>query len=105
MIAPAMQNAAMVHLARARDLEELEELPAALAEYRRASEYDPTNGQLRATVSALERQIRDLVEALRPPSPIERLREQARLRDLTPRRTSRLRFSLAAPASAASLIS
>ena len=75
----AMQSAAAVHTARARELEAQDELPAALAEFRRASEFDPTNGQLIAIVSSLERQIRTLVEASRPPSATERLREQARL--------------------------
>ena len=75
----AMQNAAVVHTARAREYEAQDELPAALAEYRRASEYDPTNGQLLAIVASMERQIRNLVEASRPPSAIELLREQARL--------------------------
>ena len=75
----AMQSAAAVHVARAREYESQEELPAALAEYRRASELDPTNGQLIAIVASLERKIRTLVEASRPPSAIEQLREQARL--------------------------
>ena len=75
----AMQSAAAVHTTRAREYESQDELPAALAEYRRASEFDPTNGQLIAIVASMERQIRNLVEASRPPSPIELLREQARL--------------------------
>ena len=75
----AMQSAAAVHVARAREYESQDELPAALAEYRRASEFDPTNGQLIAIVTSLERRIRTLVEASRPPSAIEQLRAQARL--------------------------
>lgn len=80
----AMQNAARVHVALARELESRDELPAALAEYRRAMKYGPTNGQVIATVSALERRLRDLVEASRPPSPVEQLREQVRLREEQP---------------------
>ena len=80
----AMQNAARVHVTRARALEAQGELPAALAEYRRAFEYDPTNGQLLATVSAMQRRLRDLVEASRPPSPIEQLREQVQQREDLP---------------------
>lgn len=74
-----MQNASAVHAARARELEAQDELPAALAEFRRASELDPTNGQLIAIAASLERQIRTLVEASRPRSATEQLREQARL--------------------------
>ena len=75
----AMQSAAAVHVARARAYDAQDELPAALAEYRRASEFDPTNGQLIAIVASLERRIRSLVEASRPPSAMELLREQARV--------------------------
>ena len=79
----AMQNASAVHVARARELEAQDELPAALAEFRRASALDPTNGQLIAIAASLERQIRTLVEASRPRSATEQLREQAR-RDSEP---------------------
>ena len=75
----AMQAAAALHIARAREYETQDELPAALAEYRRATEFDPTNGQLIAVVASLERRIRALIEASRPPSPMEQLREQARV--------------------------
>ncbi len=80
----AMQNAARVHLSRARELDSQDELPAALAEYRLAMKYEPTNGHVIATVAALERRLRDLVEASRPPSPVEQLREQVRLREQQP---------------------
>ena len=75
----AMQRAAAVHVARAREYDAQDELPAALAEYRRASEFDPTNGQLIAIVASLERRIRALVESSQPPSAMELLREQARV--------------------------
>lgn len=75
----AMESASVVHIARAREYESQDELPAALAEYRRANEFDPTNGQLMAIVASLERQIRTLIESSRPPSAMEGLREQARL--------------------------
>ena len=74
----AMQNAAGVHTERAQQLEEQGELPAALAEYQQASDFDPTNGRLMAIVMALERKIRDLVEASQPPSALDELRAQAR---------------------------
>ena len=75
----AMQGAAAVHVSRAREHDSREELPEALVEYRRASQFDPTNGQLIAIVASLERRIRSLVESSRPPSAMELLREQARV--------------------------
>ena len=73
-----MRSAARVHTDRARELEEQGELPSALAEYQRASEFDPTNGRLLAIVAALERKIRDLVEASQPPSAFDELQARAR---------------------------
>ena len=75
----AMQGAAAVHVSRAREHDSREELPEALVEYRRASQFDPTNGQLIAIVASLERRIRSLIESSRPPSAMELLREQARV--------------------------
>ena len=75
----AMGQASRGHAERARELEGQDELPAALAEYRRASELDPTNGQLIAIVAALEQRIRSLVEASRPPSTLDLLQERARI--------------------------
>ena len=80
----AMQRAARLHLAQAQTFESKDQLPSALAEYHRASEYDPANGQIIAMASALERRLRALVEASRPPSPIEQLREQVRRREEQP---------------------
>ena len=75
----AMRQASRGYAERARELEGQEELPAALAQYRRASELDPTNGQLIAIVAALEQRIRSLVEASRPPSTLDLLQERARV--------------------------
>ena len=77
----AMQRAAAAHVERALELEEEGELPAALGEYQLASEFDPTNGRLMAIVAALERKIRDLVEASQPPSALDEF--QARAREAT----------------------
>ena len=73
----AMLNASRAHLAVARQFEQQGELSAALLEYRRTSEYDPSNRQAAAQVVNLERTIRDQIEAARPRPPIELLREQA----------------------------
>ena len=73
----AMLNASRAHLAVARQFEQQGDLSAALLEYRRTSEYDPSNRQVAAQVVNLERMIRDHIEAARPRPPIELLREQA----------------------------
>jgi general secretion pathway protein D len=98
----AMQNASRDHLTRARELEEADQLDAALREYRRALEYDSSNRLAAAKVAELERTIRDRIEASRPPSRIEQLREQARasspppLLDPTSREPIKLTFTNAA---------
>ncbi len=80
----AMQRAAADHVTRAQELEEEGELPAALGEYQLASEFDPTNGRLMAIAAALERKIRDLVEASQPPSALDELQARAREATQTP---------------------
>ncbi|MBI4885727.1 MAG: hypothetical protein HY824_01415, partial [Acidobacteria bacterium] len=50
----------------------------ALREYRRASEYDPTNRQIAGKVLEMERRLRDLAEAARPTTTIQQLRQAAR---------------------------
>jgi len=74
----AMLAASRAHLEKARQYEEQDQLEAALGEYRQASEYDPSNRQAGVKVAALERTIRDRVEAARPPPAITQLRERAR---------------------------
>jgi type II secretory pathway component GspD/PulD (secretin) len=74
----AMQAAAREHISRARDLEEKDQLDAALLEYRRAIELDATNRLAAARVTELEKVIRDRIEKSRPRPNIERLRDEAR---------------------------
>lgn len=74
----AMIQASLAHAEAGRAFEERGELDAALREYRRASEYEPANRQLAAKVTALDRTIRERIEAARPPSRIAGMREQAR---------------------------
>ena len=74
----AMQSSALEHISRARQLEEKDQLDAALIEYRKAVEMDSTNRLAAARVAALERTIRDRIEASRPKPRIDTLREQAR---------------------------
>jgi acyl-CoA synthetase (AMP-forming)/AMP-acid ligase II len=63
---------------RARDLEAQDQLAGAIAEYRLASEMDPTNTLAMAKANELERRQRERVEASRPPSQLDQLRAQAR---------------------------
>ena len=74
----AMFNASNVHLDQARLLEARGQLDEALRQYRRASEYDPTNRQVANKVLEVERRIRDQNDAARPQPTIAQLRERAR---------------------------
>jgi general secretion pathway protein D len=74
----AMGSASAEHIKRARELEAQDQLAGAIAEYRLAAELDPTNTLAATKAGELERRQRDRVEAARPPSRIDTLREQAR---------------------------
>lgn len=74
----AMIEAALVHAAAAREFETKGELDAALREYRRASEYEPSNRQISAKVAEIDRVIRERIEAARPRSRIADMRDKAR---------------------------
>jgi general secretion pathway protein D len=74
----ATAAASAEHIARARELEAQEQWSAAAAEYRLAADLDPANVFAAAKAVAIERKLREEVEALRPPSRMETLRDQAR---------------------------
>jgi type II secretory pathway component GspD/PulD (secretin) len=74
----ATQNASREHLSRAHDLEEHDQLDAALLEYKRALELDASNRLAAAKSVELEKTIRDRIESSRPKPPIQGLREEAR---------------------------
>jgi type II secretory pathway component GspD/PulD (secretin) len=74
----AMLNASARHLDQARLLEARGQFEDALREYRRASEYDPTNRQIAGKVIEMERRLRDLAEASRPTPTIQQLQQAAR---------------------------
>jgi len=74
----AQEEAARAHATKARDLEEKDELEAALTEYRRALDLVGTDRISQAKVGELERKIRERIEATRPKPQIEQLRSQAR---------------------------
>ena len=74
----AKGEAARVHNTRAHDLEEKDQLDAALTEYRKALEMMGTDRIAAAKVAELEKKIRQRIEATRPRPQIEQLRQQAR---------------------------
>jgi general secretion pathway protein D len=74
----AMLSASIRHLDQARVLEARGQLEDALREYRRASEYDPSNRQIASKVLEMERRLRDLAEASRPQPTIQQLQQAAR---------------------------
>jgi type II secretory pathway component GspD/PulD (secretin) len=74
----AMMNASVRHLDQARVLEARGQFEDALREYRRASEYDPSNRQIAGKVLEMERRLRDLAEASRPQPTVQQLQQAAR---------------------------
>lgn len=74
----ATSAASAEHMTRARELEAQEQWSAAAAEYRLAADLDPTNVFAAAKAASIERKLREDIEALRPPSRMETLRDQAR---------------------------
>ncbi|MBE3032392.1 MAG: hypothetical protein IMZ74_04245, partial [Actinobacteria bacterium] len=78
----ATQDAARDHISKAHAFELKDELDAALIEYKRAVALDATNRLASARAAALEKIIRDRIEASRPRPAIEKLREDARAQSL-----------------------
>ena len=74
----AMAAASAEHIRRARGLEAQDQIPGAIAEYRLAAELDPSNTLAAAKANELERLARERVEAARPPSRLDQLREEVR---------------------------
>src|SRR5262245_26741628 len=74
----AMLAASRMHLDRAKQYEAMDQLEAALSEYKLASEYDPSNRQATAKVTELDRTLRERAEASRPKPAIQIARERAR---------------------------
>jgi type II secretory pathway component GspD/PulD (secretin) len=80
----AMLAASRLHVDRAKQYESMDQLEAALGEYKLAAEYDPTNRLVTAKVSELDRVIRERVEAARPKPAIQVARERARAASTPP---------------------
>jgi general secretion pathway protein D len=80
----AMLAASRMHIDRAKQFESMDQLEAALGEYKLAAEYDPTNRQVTAKVAEIDRTIRERVEASRPKPAIQLARERARASSAPP---------------------
>jgi type II secretory pathway component GspD/PulD (secretin) len=76
--------ASRVHYTKGRELEDKDDLQGALAEYRRAIEYDGQNRPAMAKAAETEAKIRERAETQRPPSKIEKMREEARRKTAEP---------------------
>lgn len=74
----AQEEAARMHVEKARELEKQDQPDMALTEYRRAIELVSTDRVTRSKIAELERTIRERLEASRPKPAIEELRAQAR---------------------------
>ncbi len=74
----ATRTASQNHMARARQLEQQDQLPGASAEYRQAADLDASNALAAAKVIEIDRLIRQRIEDARPKSQMQELREQAR---------------------------
>jgi general secretion pathway protein D len=74
----ASMEAALIHASAGKEFEAKGELDAALREFKRASEYEPSNRQLAARVAELDRVIREKIEASRPRSRVAEMRDKAR---------------------------
>ncbi|HEX5070921.1 MAG TPA: cohesin domain-containing protein [Vicinamibacterales bacterium] len=81
----ATRQASAQHLARGKELETQDQLPAAAAEYRRAIEFDPSNSLALTRALDVERRIRDQIDANRPLSRMDQLRAQAQAASPIPR--------------------
>ncbi|MEQ1870618.1 MAG: hypothetical protein ABL961_11400 [Vicinamibacterales bacterium] len=80
----AMLAASRVHFENAKEFEEKDQLEAARGEFQLAAEYDGTNRQAAARVTALDQIIRTRIEAQRPRPAIEQMRERARAASAEP---------------------
>jgi len=80
----AMLNASHVHFDNARQLEAKDQLDAALLEYRKTTEFDPSNRQAADKAIQIDKMIRDRIEASRPRPAITQMRQQAQLAAAAP---------------------
>ena len=80
----AMTGASRVHFDRAKEFEEKDQLEAALGEYRAGERARPDEPAAAAKVAALDRTIRDRIEASRPKPAIQAMRDRVRQQPAEP---------------------
>lgn len=80
----AMLTASRAHHAQAGVHEEQGNLTAAILEYRKAAEFDPSNRQAAQRAALLERRVRENLEAAMPPAAVEQMRDEARRQTAPP---------------------
>ena len=74
----AQEEASRMHLEKAKDLEQKDQLDLALTEYRKSLETTGSDRVAQAKVAELERRVRERIEATRPKPRIDQLRTDAR---------------------------
>jgi general secretion pathway protein D len=74
----AQMAASRQHLDAAIELESKGDLDGAIREYRKTSEFDPTNSRAATKAIQLQQVLRDKLEASRPKPPVEQMKERAR---------------------------
>ena len=74
----AQEEAARIHIDKARQLEKQDQLDLALVEYRRALDLNNGSQLLTAKIAELEQKVRERIEASRPKPAITQLQQQAR---------------------------
>ena len=87
------RNASWDHFDTGREFEARDELVAARTEYRKATMYDPSNSQTLDRLAAIEREIRNRLEASVFRSSRETLARLAELLDASSRQPLRIHFS------------
>ena len=92
-LALAMRQAAVMHDARAKQLEAQDQLQGAAAEYHLAADVDPSDQLAAAKAAELDRKIRDRIEAARPKSKLEELKAQAAQAPVIPVLDPRIRVT------------
>lgn len=81
----ATRMASAEHIARARQLEEQDQLSGAIAEYRLAADLDRSNLLAMQKAAELEGRVRAQIEAARPRAPVDVLRDQGAQTSSIPR--------------------
>src|SRR5260221_3651887 len=97
------EEASRMHLEKAKDLEQKDQLDLALTEYRKSLETTGSDRVAQAKVAELERRVRERIEATRPKPRIDQLRTDARSFNapplLTPGSREPIRLNFSTPSS------